>query len=67
MKLSDIMGHAGLSVYAEIALVLFMLVFLGVAVRLLLPNTPQAWRDAARMPLDDDPAFPTARHGGPRD
>ena len=30
MKLSDIMSNAGLSTYAEIALVLFLLAFLGV-------------------------------------
>ncbi len=57
MKLSDIMSHANLAVYAEIAMVIFMLVFVLMAVRLWLPGQQQALRDAARLPLDDDPTF----------
>ena len=55
MKLSDIMGHANLSIYAEVAMVIFLIVFLTVAVRLFLPSRQQDLRDAARLPLDDEP------------
>ncbi len=54
MKLSDIMGHANLSMYAEVAMVIFLLVFVAVAVRLFLPSRQQDLRDAARLPLEDD-------------
>jgi hypothetical protein len=53
MKLSDIMSHAGLSVYAQIALVLFLLAFLLVAIRLFVPSQQAALRAAGRLPLDD--------------
>lgn len=53
MKLSDIMSHAGLSTYAQVALVLFVLAFLLAAVRLLVPSQQAALRAAARLPLDD--------------
>jgi cbb3-type cytochrome oxidase subunit 3 len=55
VKLSDIMGYANLSVYAEVAMVIFLIVFVAIAVRLWLPGRQQALRDAARLPLDDDP------------
>jgi cbb3-type cytochrome oxidase subunit 3 len=55
MKLSDIMGYANLATYAEVALVIFLLVFLAVAVRLWLPGRDEELREAARLPLDDDP------------
>lgn len=55
MKLSDIMGYANLSVYAEIALVIFLIVFLALSVRLFLPGQDAELRAAARLPLDDDP------------
>ena len=53
MKLSDIMGHAGLSVYAEIALVLFLLTFVAVLIRLFAPSQRAALEQAGRLPLDD--------------
>ncbi len=60
MKLSDIMGNAGLAGYAEIALILFFLAFVGIVVALFAP-----WqaRDArfdreSRLPLQDDPPHP---------
>ena len=53
MKLSDIMGHAGLSLYAQVALVIFVLAFVVVALRLVAPSQQAALRDAAQLPLDD--------------
>jgi cbb3-type cytochrome oxidase subunit 3 len=55
VKLSDIMGNANLSVYAEVALVIFLIVFLALSVRLFLPGQDAELREAARLPLDDDP------------
>jgi len=55
MKLSDIMGFADLAIYAEVAMVIFLLVFVAIAVRLWLPGSQQDLQEAARLPLDDDP------------
>lgn len=55
MKLSDIMGYADLSRYAEVALVIFLVVFVLVTVRLWLPSRQQALREAALLPLNDEP------------
>lgn len=54
MSLSDIMSSAGLALYAEVALVLFLLVFIVVVVRLLLPSRRRELDEASRLPLDDD-------------
>lgn len=62
MKLSDIMGNAGLSMYAEVALVIFLLVFIAVAIRLWMPGTQQEMRDAAMLPLNDDPSSAARPH-----
>ncbi len=62
MKLSDIMGYANLAIYAEVAMVLFMLVFLAVAVRLFLPGRQQSLHDAAQLPFNDDPTTTATPH-----
>lgn len=53
MKLSDIMSHAGLSFYTQVALVLFLTVFFAVAIRTFLPSRRQELDDAARIPFND--------------
>lgn len=53
MKLSDIMSHAGLSIYTEIALVLFVAVFIAVAIRTWLPSRRRELDAAARLPFDE--------------
>jgi cbb3-type cytochrome oxidase subunit 3 len=53
MKLSDVVSGAGLSSFAEIALVIFLGVFLAVALRALFSSRASMDR-AARMPLDDE-------------
>lgn len=64
MKLSDIVGNAGLAVYAEIALVLFVLAFLGVVWWVFRPATQARWRADAMMPLDDErPVQPRTPQG----
>ena len=52
MKLSDVVGHAGLELYPQIALVLFLLAFAIVVVRLLLPSQQALYERAGRMALD---------------
>jgi hypothetical protein len=56
-SLTDVVSGAGLAGYAEIALLIFFLVFIAVGVRLFFSATSLA--DAARMPLDDEPAART--------
>lgn len=54
MKLSDIMGAAGLAVYAEIALALFVLAFVLVAINIMWKKNQRLWEQARFMPLDED-------------
>jgi cbb3-type cytochrome oxidase subunit 3 len=53
MRLADIMSGAGLSTYAEIALVIFLLAFLLIAVVVFAPSRREEFESASRMPLDD--------------
>lgn len=52
MKLSDVMSAMGLATYAEVALVIFLLVFAAVAVDVLRGGRPK--EALARLPLADD-------------
>ena len=54
MKLSDIMSAAGLSSYAEVALLIFLGVFVIIAGFVLLSRR-QRWEHVAQLPLDDEP------------
>lgn len=66
MKLSDIMGHAGLAGFAQVALVLFLAVFVAVAIRVFRPSRKTALEAAGAMALDDAPRegdSPTSRLG----
>lgn len=54
MKLSDIMSYAQLSFYTEVALVLFLGVFIAVAIRTFMPSRRHELDAAARLPLEDD-------------
>jgi cbb3-type cytochrome oxidase subunit 3 len=54
MKLSDIMGNAGLSMYAQVALVLFLAVFIAVIIRTWAPSRRREMQDAAMIPLNDE-------------
>jgi cbb3-type cytochrome oxidase subunit 3 len=56
MSLSDIVSNAGATLYAEIALVIFFLVFVGVVIYVVL-RRKGAWEHERRLPLDhDEPA-----------
>jgi cbb3-type cytochrome oxidase subunit 3 len=54
MKLSDIMSYAQLSFYTEVALVLFLGVFIAITIRTFLPSRRAELEAASRLPLDDD-------------
>lgn len=54
MKLSDIMSYAQLSHYTEVALVLFLGVFIAVSIRTFMPSRQRELDAAARLPLEDD-------------
>lgn len=54
MKLSDIMGNAGLSGYAVIAMILFMAAFLAIVIRIFWPSRRAELESRRGMPLDDD-------------
>jgi cbb3-type cytochrome oxidase subunit 3 len=56
MKLSDVVSHSGLAIFAEIALVLFFLVFVAVLVRTLRPSRRAELEHDARLPLEDETA-----------
>jgi cbb3-type cytochrome oxidase subunit 3 len=55
-SLTDVVSGAGLAGYAEIALVIFFLVFVAVGLRTLF-SSKKTFADAARMPLDDEPTI----------
>ncbi len=56
MKLADVMGAAGLSAFAEVALLIFFAAFLGIVIYLFAPwrRRDARFAAAARMPLDDE-------------
>ena len=55
MSLTDIMSGAGLSIYAEVALIGFILAFCIILWRVFSPSMQETWKRAARLPLEDDP------------
>jgi len=59
MTIKDIMARADLSVYAEIALVLFMLAFALILWRVYSPKRRAEFRHMAELPLEDDATTPT--------
>ena len=54
MKLSDIVSHAGLAGYAEIALVLFLFAFLVIAVWTFWPSRAREMERASLLPLEEE-------------
>jgi cation transporter-like permease len=59
VKLSDIMSAANLAFYAEVALIIFLAVFMIIAGFVLLSRR-QRWEHVARLPLEDEPPAPRA-------
>ncbi len=56
LRLSDIVSHSGLAIYAEVALVLFLLVFVGVVISVVRPGSKAQLDAASRIPFNDEPA-----------
>ena len=54
MNLSDLMSQMGLHRFAEIGLVLFLLLFAGVLVHTFRRGNRERFERAARLPLHDD-------------
>lgn len=64
MSLTEIMSNAGLSRYAEIALLLFFFAFIVIVWRIFRPSR-RAWLERqARLPLDDDQGTHPRSHTG---
>lgn len=62
LRLSDIMSHAGLEAFAEVALVLFTIAFLAIVVRVFAPSRKREMDEMAMKPLADDSGKnPTSR------
>ena len=58
MKLSDIVGHAGLAFYTEVALVVFLLVFVAVVLRTWRPSRSAELEAQRQLPLAPDVPAP---------
>ena len=56
MKLSELMSHAGLSLYAEVALVLFLAAFVAILYATFRPGAARRMHEMSRLPLDDESA-----------
>ncbi|MDP1858549.1 MAG: cbb3-type cytochrome c oxidase subunit 3 [Gemmatimonadaceae bacterium] len=54
MRLSDIMGAANLSAYAEVAMILFIAAFVAIVIAIFAPGKQRTYDAASRMPLDDE-------------
>ena len=54
MSLTDIMSDAGLSSYTEIAMVIFLAVFVAISIYIFSRKKSSNWDKAKQMPLDDD-------------
>lgn len=53
MKLSDVVGAAGLAGYAEVALVLFLLAFAAIVTQVVSRRRAAEWTRAASLPLGE--------------
>ncbi len=58
MHLVDLMSHAGLALWAEMAMVLFLLAFLVIVIATFRPSNRRDMDAASRLPFDDEPAGP---------
>lgn len=61
MKLSDVMSASGLSMYAIVALVLFVVAFLAIVIHTFAPRNAAGFARDARLPLEDEPTEPATR------
>jgi cbb3-type cytochrome oxidase subunit 3 len=66
VKLADVMSASGLSIYAIVALLLFVGAFVAVVVMILAPGSAERHAHASRLPLDDD-SLRSSRTGSDND
>lgn len=68
MRLSDVMAAAGLSGWAQVALLLFFAAFVTIALYTFARRNRERYERARFLPLEDDPVRPgePAGQGGPR-
>jgi cbb3-type cytochrome oxidase subunit 3 len=53
-SLTDVVSGSGLSGYAEIALVIFLVAFLGVVISLFVPSKQRTYEHLRQLPMDGD-------------
>jgi cbb3-type cytochrome oxidase subunit 3 len=55
-SLTDVVSGAGLSGYAEIALVIFLIAFIGIVISLFAPSKRQTYERMRHLPIDAESA-----------
>jgi len=53
-SLTDVVSGAGLSMYAEVALVIFLIAFLGIVISMFVPGRRRMYEHLRRLPIDGD-------------
>jgi hypothetical protein len=64
MKLSDVMSAMHLQIYAEVALLIFLAVFLLVLLQVCFGRNQSTWQRARLLPLEDCTASRRPPHAG---
>ena len=60
-SLTDVVSGAGLSVYAEVALVIFLIAFLGIVISLFAPSKRRTYEHLRHLPIDGEGTGPLYR------
>jgi cbb3-type cytochrome oxidase subunit 3 len=60
-SLTDVVSGAGLSGYAQVALVIFLIAFVGIVISLFLPSRQRTFERMRRLPIEHDSSEPPAR------
>jgi cbb3-type cytochrome oxidase subunit 3 len=53
-SLTDVVSGAGLSVYAEVALVIFLVAFVGIVISLFAPGKRRTYEHLRHLPIDEE-------------
>ncbi|HTK52397.1 MAG TPA: cbb3-type cytochrome c oxidase subunit 3 [Gemmatimonadaceae bacterium] len=53
-SLTDVVSGAGLSIYAEVALVIFLIAFLGIVISLYAPGRQRMYERLRHLPIDGE-------------
>jgi cbb3-type cytochrome oxidase subunit 3 len=53
-SLTDVVSGSGLSVYAEVALVIFLIAFLGIVISLFAPGKRRRYEHLRHLPIEGD-------------